>query len=199
MYSKHTCATRLLLKTPLNQKILSSLESSKFLSKSLTYWWPNGLWEGSSATPCADMGRDQPLVPSPTALHLPALGWQGPFPALFSPHLLCLSGIIILLKETVLDYWGTSKPLWQAYKHGMIYSPAFGLYHSVCWEMSLQESSISVYYLWAKTCLPQRSACKLMPPSRSSLTALWCPPSKKQPLLIQPISWEQSPGQNPLL
>lgn len=101
-----------------------------------------------------------PLFPARLLCTCQLWGWQGALPALFS-SLLCLSDITILLTETVLDCWGTSKPPWQAYKHVMIYSPAFHLCHFVCWEMSLQESSISVYYLWAKPCLPQQSTRKL--------------------------------------
>lgn len=43
----------------------------------------------------------------------------------------------------------------------MIYSPGFGLCHTLC-RKSLQESSISVYCLWEETCLPQQSARKLL-------------------------------------
>jgi len=132
MYSKHTCATCLFLKTPLHQKSL--VQVGVFKISPQRAWHIGGPTSfGRAAVPLCEL-MWAGIVPSPRTLH-----FQGPLPALFSSHLLCLSDIVILLTETVSDCWGRSKPSWQDYKHVMIYSPALGLYHSLCWEMSIQE------------------------------------------------------------
>lgn len=190
MYSKHTCT----LKNTSKGKGLIQVEVSQVSPpKAQHMGGPAGC--GRAAICELTWTRISFLFPAP--LHFTFQLWEskGPLPALFSSHLLCLSDIIILLTETVLDYWEMSKPPWQAYKHGMIYSPAFDLCHYVYWKMSLQESSISVYYLWAKPAFlsnPQMSYV----PSHNALTALWCLPSKEQPLLLLSISWAESLRQN---
>lgn len=190
MYSK----IHVLLKTPQNQKVLSRLKSYKFFPQK-----PSVLvaQEAVGGQPLCELTWTgiRPLFPAPLLFTCQLWEKQGPLPALFSSCLLCLSDIILLLTETVLDYWGTSKPPWQAYKHGMIYSPVFDLCHSLYWEMSLQESSISVYYLWAKPAFLSNLHMSYAP-SHNALTALWCLPSKKQPLLLPSISWAQSLRQN---
>lgn len=182
----------MLLKIPQNQKVISRLKYHKFLPQK-----PNVLvaQQAVGGQPLCELTWTgiSSLFLTPLLFTFQFWKSKGPLPALFSSHL-CLSDIVILLTETVLDYWGTSKPPWQAYKHGMM-SPVFDLCHSLYWEMSLQESSISVYYLWAKPAFLSNPHMSYVPP-HNTLTALWCLLSKEQPLLLPSISWAESQRQN---
>lgn len=186
MYSKHTCA----LKNTSKPKSLIQVEVSQFLPQKPNILVAQQAVGGQLLCELTWTGISS-LFPAPLLFTLQLWERKESLPALFSSHLLCLSDIIIFLAETVLDYWGTSKPPRQAYKHGMICSPVFDLCHSLYWEMSLQESSIEVYYLWAKPAFLSNPHMRYVP-SHNALTALWCLPSKEQPLLLPSISWAQS-------